>query len=130
MRAVMPTFAPEYENLHYPSLAEGEMNLGYKFVLDEYRANPKALVAIRRAQRTWMAFRDAQVQSIYPDDDRRKIQSEYGGDSTPTTGRSTARPRGFPLILAGQTNHSHQNGANCPCQARFRSIQANSDCFH
>jgi len=58
--------------------ADGEMNRAYKAVLTEYRRNAKAVLAIRKAQRTWVAFRDAQVKSIYPDDDPRKIQFEYG----------------------------------------------------
>ena len=58
--------------------ADDEMNRTYKSLLDEYRANPKALMAIRKAQRTWIAFRDAHVNSIYPENDPRSIQSEYG----------------------------------------------------
>ena len=58
--------------------AEGEMSRTYKAVLDEYRKNPKPILAIRKTQRTWLAFRAAQVKSIYPDDDPRTIQSEYG----------------------------------------------------
>lgn len=57
---------------------DGEMNRTYRSVLGEYRANPKALRAIRKAQHTWIDFRDAQVRSIYAEGDPPKIQSEYG----------------------------------------------------
>ena len=55
--------------------ADAEMNSSYQKILTEYKADVQFIQKLKLAQRTWIAFRDAHVESIYPATDKR---AEYG----------------------------------------------------
>lgn len=53
--------------------ADVEMNGAYQTILREYRGEPSFVAALRKAQLSWIRYRDAHVESIYPGD-----ASQYG----------------------------------------------------
>jgi uncharacterized protein YecT (DUF1311 family) len=57
--------------------ADDEMNRVYKQVLDHYKQNRIAVEKIRKAQRAWVVFRDAQIEASYPVPDS-MVQAQYG----------------------------------------------------
>lgn len=55
--------------------ADSELNSTYKQVLAKHSDDKAFLASIKKAQRAWLAFRDAHAASIYPAADK---QVEYG----------------------------------------------------
>jgi uncharacterized protein YecT (DUF1311 family) len=55
--------------------ADAEMNSTYQKILTEYKADAQFIQKLKLAQRAWIAFRDAHVESIYPATDKR---AQYG----------------------------------------------------
>ena len=55
--------------------AEAEMNRTYQKILREYRSDKRFTLKLRTAQRAWLAYRDAHLESLYPALDKR---AEYG----------------------------------------------------
>lgn len=53
--------------------ADVEMNGAYQTILREYRVERSFVAALRKAQLSWIRYRDAHVESIYPGD-----ASQYG----------------------------------------------------
>jgi uncharacterized protein YecT (DUF1311 family) len=47
--------------------ADGELNAVYHQVLSKFALNSDAVSRIKRAQRAWVAFRDAELDSLYPE---------------------------------------------------------------
>src|SRR5215208_3443602 len=45
---------------------DAEMNRVYQQVISEYKKDAVFIVKLKAAQRHWMAFRDAHVESLYP----------------------------------------------------------------
>jgi uncharacterized protein YecT (DUF1311 family) len=46
--------------------AEREMNVVYTSLLKKLQNNPKAQAHLRKAQRAWIAYRDAQIEADFP----------------------------------------------------------------
>lgn len=47
--------------------ADAEMNAVYQQVLNKYKQEPGFLAKFKTAQRAWIAFRDAHLESLYPE---------------------------------------------------------------
>ncbi len=54
---------------------DAELNRLYQELLSKNRGDENATKKLRDAQRAWVAFRDAQLQALYPVEDK---QREYG----------------------------------------------------
>lgn len=46
--------------------ADNELNQVYQRIVREYADDPVFLDKLRKAQRAWLAFRDAELQALYP----------------------------------------------------------------
>lgn len=55
--------------------ADGELNRVYQRVLKEYKTDKVFIQKFKNAQRTWITFRDAYIDSLYPAANPR---TEYG----------------------------------------------------
>ena len=55
--------------------ADAEMNKLYKQILNEYKSKPIFIQKLKAAQRAWLRFRDAQLDSLYPAPNK---ATEYG----------------------------------------------------
>jgi len=55
--------------------ADAEMNAVYRQVLNKYKSETVFVAKIKAAQRAWIAFRDAHLESLYPEPN--KLQA-YG----------------------------------------------------
>ena len=55
--------------------ADAEMNEAYKRILNDYRSDTQFVEKLRAAQRAWLNFRDAYLESLYPE---RDALSAYG----------------------------------------------------
>lgn len=60
---------------HKYDQADAEMNRVYREILNEYKGQPIFIEKLKKAQRAWLAFRDAHYESIYPAEDKAR---EYG----------------------------------------------------
>src|SRR5574341_1083599 len=59
--------------------ADKELNKVYKKILTEYKNDKLFLEKLKKAQKAWLAYRDAHVESIYPEPDTSlKYGSAYG----------------------------------------------------
>jgi uncharacterized protein YecT (DUF1311 family) len=59
--------------------ADNELNKVYKKVLAEYKDEKLFLEKLKKAQKAWLAYRDAHVESIYPESDTAlQYGSAYG----------------------------------------------------
>src|SRR5216684_1504139 len=54
---------------------EAAMERTYQQLLEKAKSDPVAEKKIRTAQQSWLAFRDAQLEAMYPHEDK---QGEYG----------------------------------------------------
>lgn len=55
--------------------ADKKLNVIYQQVLSRHEGDAAATAKIKKSQRAWLAFRDAQLEAIYPAADK---QYEYG----------------------------------------------------
>lgn len=55
--------------------ADAELNRVYKKILTKYRSDKAFLEKLKKAQKAWLAYRDAHIESVYPAGDK---QVEYG----------------------------------------------------
>ncbi len=55
--------------------ADADLNQVYQELLSKLKSDENATRKLRAAQRTWVAFRDAHLQELYPAQDK---QREYG----------------------------------------------------
>lgn len=55
--------------------ADTELNVVYQRILADYASAPQFTQKLRDAQRAWRAFRDAHLESLYPEPDK---QAAYG----------------------------------------------------
>ncbi len=55
--------------------ADEQMNATYKEILKKYNDEPIFLETLKKAQRAWLAFRDAEMVARYPEEDK---QYHYG----------------------------------------------------
>jgi uncharacterized protein YecT (DUF1311 family) len=55
--------------------ADAEMNQVYRRIMTEYRRDAPFIGKIKAAQRAWLAFRDAHLESLYPAESK---QTTYG----------------------------------------------------
>ena len=69
---------------------DAELNRVYRELLSKNGDDPAALEKIKKAQRAWVAFRDAYVEAMFPAEDK---QAEYG----------SMYPMEVDLILANLT---------------------------
>jgi uncharacterized protein YecT (DUF1311 family) len=58
--------------------ADAELNVVYRKVLAKYRSNAKLLEKLKLAQDAWLKFRDAHLESLYYNTDKRAYGSVYG----------------------------------------------------
>lgn len=47
-------------------VADDELNKTYAQILNEYKADAAFVASLRAAQRAWVAYRDAQLEALYP----------------------------------------------------------------
>jgi uncharacterized protein YecT (DUF1311 family) len=55
--------------------ADSELNSVYQRILNEYKSDTVFIRKLRAAQRAWIVYRDAQLESLYPAQNK---QSSYG----------------------------------------------------
>jgi uncharacterized protein YecT (DUF1311 family) len=55
--------------------ADAELNRVYQNLLSKMKGDVSATKKVREAQRAWVAFRDAQLEALYPAENK---QGEYG----------------------------------------------------
>jgi uncharacterized protein YecT (DUF1311 family) len=55
--------------------ADDELNATYQRLLKRAASDPLAIQKIKAAQRAWVAYRDAQIEALYPAENK---QAEYG----------------------------------------------------
>ena len=55
--------------------ADSELNAVYNQLLSKLKSDQNATKKLRMAQRAWIAFRDAQLDALFPAEDK---QAEYG----------------------------------------------------
>lgn len=55
--------------------ADKELNVVYNKILKEYKNDRKFLAKLRTAQKAWIAFRDAEMNALFPEENR---QLQYG----------------------------------------------------
>ena len=53
--------------------ADDELNRVYQQILREYAEDADFVAKLRDAQRAWLAYRDAHVESVFPGEDKRAI---------------------------------------------------------
>jgi uncharacterized protein YecT (DUF1311 family) len=49
--------------------ADAELNKTYERLLSKYADDPEKVTRIKKAQRAWIAFRDAEVEALFPQSD-------------------------------------------------------------
>jgi uncharacterized protein YecT (DUF1311 family) len=55
--------------------ADAELNKTYKQIMTEYKADKIFVEKLKKAQKAWLSYRDAHIESVYPVDDK---SSYYG----------------------------------------------------
>src|SRR5271154_5493364 len=55
--------------------ADVALNETYSKILKEYAKDPQFVAKLKPAQRAWVAFRDAELEALYPKDNK---PAEYG----------------------------------------------------
>jgi len=55
--------------------ADAELNRTYKKILFDYKDDKNFLEKLKKAQRAWLTYRDAHIESVYPGEDK---ATEYG----------------------------------------------------
>ncbi|RZA24291.1 MAG: DUF1311 domain-containing protein [Proteobacteria bacterium] len=55
--------------------ADGKLNEVYQAVVSKYKADAAFLKKLKTAQKAWLAYRDAQLEALYPAVNK---QAEYG----------------------------------------------------
>lgn len=58
--------------------ADAELNRVYQQIRSRYRGEQQFLNKLRDAQRAWIAFRDAELEAIYPPPASGSMQQAYG----------------------------------------------------
>jgi uncharacterized protein YecT (DUF1311 family) len=58
--------------------ADADLNKTYKKVLAEYKSDKVFLEKLKKAQKAWLTYRDAHIESIYPEEDKTYYGSVYG----------------------------------------------------
>jgi uncharacterized protein YecT (DUF1311 family) len=53
--------------------ADDELNRVYRQIQREYADQPEFLEKLKEAQRAWLAYRDAHVDSVFPGEDKRAV---------------------------------------------------------
>jgi uncharacterized protein YecT (DUF1311 family) len=71
---------------------DAELNRVYRDLLSKNTDDPAAAEKIKKAQRAWVAYRDAYIEAMFPAEDK---QAEYG----------SMYPMEVDLILATLTRH-------------------------
>lgn len=57
--------------------ADAELNQTYQQVLTKYANDPQRLDPIKNAETAWLAFRDAEIEALFPEDRRPERGSVY-----------------------------------------------------
>ena len=57
--------------------ADSSLNTAYRQLLEAHRDDTLAVRKIRVAQRAWVAFRNAQLEAVFPADDKQTYGSMY-----------------------------------------------------
>ena len=82
--------------------ADAELNRVYREVRSRYRDDPLFLEKLKIAQRAWIKFRDAHIESQYPQEDKIAYGSIYGMCSCAELAKLTrARTKQLRLWLVG-----------------------------
>ncbi len=53
--------------------ADDELNRVYQQILREYAEDADFVAKLKEAQRAWLAYRDAHVESVFPGEDKRAV---------------------------------------------------------
>ncbi len=53
--------------------ADDELNRVYQQILREYAEDADFVARLKEAQRAWLAYRDAHVESVFPGEDKRAV---------------------------------------------------------
>lgn len=72
----MPVFAQTQQELNDGACAEyrkvdAQLNETYQAILRKKGDDAVFLAALKKAQRAWIAFRDAELEAVYPEEDKR-----------------------------------------------------------
>jgi len=78
-----PTFAQTQVDMQDESCAkfkkaDAELNKIYKKILTEYKGNTIFIEKLKKAQKAWLVYRDAHIESVYPEEDKSYYGSVYG----------------------------------------------------
>jgi len=65
------------ETCHEYEKADRQLNDVYQAILDAYRQDKTFLDALKKAQRRWIKFRDAEIEALYPGKEKDKT-FKYG----------------------------------------------------
>src|SRR6267143_5485593 len=55
---------------HEAEAADKRLNDVYQLILKEYSTDPAFIAKLESAQRAWLSFRDAELQAVYPHQDK------------------------------------------------------------
>jgi uncharacterized protein YecT (DUF1311 family) len=58
--------------------ADADLNKTYKKILAEYKDDKVFLEKLKKTQKAWLTYRDAHIESIYPEEDKSYYGSVYG----------------------------------------------------
>jgi uncharacterized protein YecT (DUF1311 family) len=56
---------------------DADLNTTYRQVLSKYSNDPGRVARIKKAERAWMAFRDAEIDAVFPESDRKERGSVF-----------------------------------------------------
>lgn len=81
--SAVPTFAQTQSDMQDESCAkfkkaDAELNKTYKKILTEYKEDKVFIEKLKKAQKAWLVYRDAHVESVYPEEDKSYYGSVYG----------------------------------------------------
>lgn len=95
------TFAPVTQAADFKT-ADAELNRVYQQVVKKYADEPAFINKFKQAQRAWLKFRDAHLESRYPAEDKRDYGSIYSLCSSNLLAELTqARTEQLKLWLEG-----------------------------
>lgn len=80
---VAPSFAQTQADMQDESCAkfkktDAELNKTYKKILTEYKEDKVFIEKLKKAQKAWLVYRDAHIESVYPEEDKSYYGSVYG----------------------------------------------------
>lgn len=79
---VAPSFAQTQADIQDESCAkfkkaDAELNKTYKKILTGYKGDKVLIEKLKKAQKAWLVYRDAHIESVYPEKDKTYYGSVY-----------------------------------------------------